>query len=198
MPYDLNDLAVTVTGTLFGGEVWSNSWAFKSTAPSPDPQDAVDILHEFYTFLYTNLPAISNECAAVDADARILSTPADVTVSWESVTGGGGFNLIPTECALRLSMTGVDGAKGGPFLAGFGTAGIGDGGVISSGYKAEVTSALTAMAADLVASDWTLGLRRPTVTEVEEVVSVRVGQVFDAIRRRRNDLPENYTAVVFA
>lgn len=196
--YGANDLAVVVTGTLNSAESWSNSWAFTSTVTPDDAQDVVDILHAFYAHLADDLPVLSDEWLAVDARAVALAGPVEVPVTWTTIDGEQGENMLPTECALRLSATGVDGARGGPFLAGFTTACVDADGTLLASYKAEVVACVQALADDLVASDYTLALRRPGPAVLEEVLTVRVGEVFDVIRKRRNDLPENYSSVVFA
>jgi len=193
MAYSANDNLVQVEGSLPDGEVWSNSWAVKATPGTTDFDDVEAAFHDFYDTLATGAaPVFGNLWTATKYTRR---HPSDSTVfqpSWVTITGTNANDFLPSECAVRVSLD--DGAthNGGPFLAGFTVDAVTATGLFKLAYQNVVADAVEQLGIDLNATAADLALHRPTVPSVVEVTTAKVGQVFDVIRRRRNDLPEAY------
>lgn len=198
MAYASGDILMRIEGTLAGAESFANTWAFKDVASAAEAQDVADALHAFYADIAD--PWWMNNVDAVNASYRDLFGGGTFALAWTTITGATASNLLPTECALRLSIRTLPlNSRGGPFLAGFGQNSIDDDGTLLTGAQTAIVTALDNLATALAGTTTParLGLHRPTSTDVVAASSVRVGVVFDAIRRRRNDLPENYAISMF-
>jgi len=188
MAYDTDMYAIRIDGTLPGGETFSNTWTVDGTAGTPDVQDAIDDLHDFYTDLAA--AAWTAQVSAVSAHWRKLNGTTHGDGSWTPITGANAGPNLPTECALRVSLTGIDGSRGGPFLAGFRAGDLDTNG--TSAIASDIKDLVVALNTALTGHDFQLSIDKPTSSSVVAAAQVRVGEVFDVIRRRRNDLPENY------
>lgn len=198
MAFEAGDILVRIEGTLASAESWANVWAFKDVADGTEAQAVADALHAFYADIAD--PWWMTPCSAVNASYRDLFGGGTFGLSWTTVTGATDSNLLPTECALRLSIRTLPlQSRGGPFLPGFGENGIQQNGTLLVAAQSAIKDALDDLATALAAttSPARLGLHRPTTVDVVAASSVRTGLVFDAIRRRRNDLPENYVLSLF-
>lgn len=194
MAYSDGEYLVNVRGTLATAEQWSNTWCF-GTAGTPDLTALANCLHDFYDTIATSL--WTTIVTSPSASWRRLDGGGNGDLDWANITGSIATDLIPTEVAWRLSMTDVNNKKGGPFLAGFGVNTLGPDGGLDDAALDVITGALDQLHDDLVLEDWLLSLNSPTTETTAIVEKVRVGRIGDAIRRRRNDLPEEYRTVDF-
>lgn len=194
MPYVAGDVMVTVTGTLSSSEEWANVWSFKDVAGDTEAQAVVDALHAFYTSVGDDFWTTAT--SAVNASYRWLDGSGTFPASWTTITGDTATDLLPTECALRLSIrTLPEASRGGPFLAGFGVQTIEPDGTFTPALQTTLQGYVQTLVDDVDAVPATFGLNSPTVPEVKAASSIRIGAVFDAIRARRRDIPEAYVLV---
>lgn len=195
MAYAAGDALVRVEGTLAGSEAFANVWAFKSVSNASDAQDVADQLHTFYDAYFT--AHSTDRATVVSCSYTPLFTGGNIALDWTTITGAVATDLLPTECALRLSFRTLPGnTRGGPFLPGFCVNALDADGMLDSTAHTNMTTYVSDLVADIAGSTPAQpGIHSPTTTSVIEATSIRVGRVFDVIRKRRNDLPENYTIV---
>lgn len=195
MAYAVGDFLVNIQGVITGGEVWSNTWAFSLAEGGTEKQGCVDALHGFY-----------NDLAAICSDAwkAQVATGVDLFLgqsadyAFEEVVGAQIESDLPTQCAIRVSLSDGTGVRGGPFLTGFTTGELaGSGGLVVSTAQILIADELEQLAAEVALADAALGIHRPTTETVVAAVSGRVGQRFDVIRKRANDILEQYATVTF-
>lgn len=191
MAYATGDTRIIIRGSTGGSEEWSNTWTvFLGTGTV---QQALDSFHDFYSTLF----GISNDLyseTTTAAQARVIDLESNVEVpgTWLFVDGGFVDESLPTECALRVSLTDATGTRGGPFLPAPVVGTCSDTGLFDTGFQTTVIDALTALWQSLFDDDIVLSLDHTTDEVTEVVTSIRVGQVFDVMRSRRRDLVENY------
>lgn len=185
---------VIIRGNLGSAEVWSNTWAIDSDPLTVDYAAVRDAFQAFYSELATGAaPIFGEEWSAVSYQRRDLFVGATDEPSWEELEGTNGADMLPYECALRISLTAGPGHRGGPFLAGMTVESLqSTGGLMKVAYQNVIHDALSALVSDLGDANAALGLHRPTTTTVGVVGTYKVGQVFDVIRRRRNQQLESY------
>lgn len=194
MPYTTNDHEVQVRGTFDNGESWVNVWAFEMQDPGADKADLATALHAFYAEVY--LLHISSHTKAVGATVKNLVTDVVTEATWATITGDDLADLLPTQCAVRLSLKALPNINGGPFLAGWSVNATDSDGLLNTSDQTGIQSALATLDDALIAADWRIGIKRPTVTDVALATQGRIGQRFDVIRKRANDLAEGYVTTV--
>lgn len=192
MAYTSNEFLVVIDGALPSGEVWSNTWCVLDTVGGQDRQQAVDHFHQAYAGFNDTL---SNDWTALNCTTVELSTGLGTVRDWETVTGQLTDENLPTECAIRISLTDLAGHNGGPFMAGWTAASLTVNGLLSSTAQTNLTGNLEGLNDLLQGDDFTLRINRPTVESTVPALRGRVGVVFDVIRRRRSAIPENYSSV---
>lgn len=196
MAYNDGDYLFTVRGTMAGSEEFSNTWACKSVDQGTNLTAVVDALNTFYDTLATGATPIWNDETVISSlRAQDLFVGEDVPVVWNSITGNSNTVLMPTECSLRISLSGGGRHRGGPFLPPMRSASLDKDGRVLTGYQSAVADALVGLLNDVDAAGAQVALHAPSLTAVVDLTSAKVGRVFDAIRRRRNELPEDYLAV---
>lgn len=194
MAYTNDEFRVEITGNGTSGEVWSNTWSARDNEGSQDPQDFVDILHEFYTDLFGFAVPISNDTSAVRAVIRNLGSGLVTEGGWGTLTGAGGGVPLPTQLAIRVSLSaGLH--RGGPYLTGFTVGVVDTDSTLTVGFKSDLIGALETMFASLDSAQWSLCIDRPTSLTMQQVTACRIGDRFDVIRKRANDIAEAYAAV---
>lgn len=206
-----NHVRQTIKGSLPGGEVWSCSLSFTNggdTAPDPTSLQAFgDACVPFWRAWVINTDTrLSSSVAATTLDTRAITPDGKTSylaISDVSRQGGAVSVSLPNQCALVVSLitpragaryrgriyvpalamlVGANGrlqpSQAGPFLAATVT--------LLKGLN-------TAAAANLSPTLWSLdvvsGVGAGAATNI---TSVRVGDVIDTQRRRRDALPENY------
>lgn len=196
MAYDAADILMRIEGTLAGSEQFSNTWAFKDVPDAAVAQEVADVMHQLYFDIFD---ARSTALAsAVTCEYTPLFTGGNIGLDWTTVTGGVATDLVPTECAVRFSLRSLpSGVGGGPFFPGWAVNALDADGTLDDATVAVIVTALEAMVLGLSGTTGPaqLGIHRPTTETVVEATSIRVGRVFDVIRRRRNELPEDYATV---
>lgn len=192
MAFTDDDWRVVVRGNLANGEVWANTWGIRDLVDA-DPQDVADAFHNTYAGW---AGVWANTTTADQITIVKLGTNTEQIVSWTTITGEDDTNpALPNECAIRLSLTGDGGVRGGPFLAGFSTVVLNDSGNVDGTIRTNLMGAVEALRDELALVDAVLGIIRPTAEDVVTVQTARIGRVIDAIRRRRNDITEDYLSL---
>jgi hypothetical protein len=223
MPYAYRVTRVTIQGSSFdGGEEWSTGFYMgheSGDADLPNQQLADDIRAAWTTFFTAGSSKVCNKwktelvkVSSIGTDGK--SNAADTVYS--AVTGevvGTQPFLFPPQCALVATLTsqvarGV-GAKGRLFLPGIVATLQGSGKItstdvtaIGNNFKTFLTAVNASTATNnvvMLASQGSLnkdgtpkvGGRAPVN---KAVTGLRIGDVYDTQRRRRNGLTETYTA----
>lgn len=194
MAYSVGDTMIIVRGGTALTEEWANTWCVNN--PSAPVQDVVDLFHQFYDDLMTAAAnRYSVRTTASQVRVRSLFTNSDIPATWSLLTGTGGDSDLPSECAIRVSIGAIPNRHGGPFLPAPNISVLTTDGLVDAGTRLALIALLQTLVDDLFAMDVTLRLNSPGDAVLHLATSVRVGQVFDAIRSRRADLAENYSAV---
>ena len=189
MPYVDTEWAVLVEGRLAGGEVFSNRWTVAETDVGAD---IVDALTAFHT-MYVGWAGLMFQGWRVDTiEARNLVTSVTESFPFDSIEGDGGEFALPTECAIRVSLSAAGNRHGGPFISGWDTTNIDSESQLEATEAANFRNNVNALIVALAAADFELRLDSPTDTETKAITQGRVGRTFDVIRKRRNAIPEQY------
>lgn len=196
MAYSAGDILVTVTGTTGSFENWTNSWCFEGI-DTADEQSAVDALHDFYDELTVNA-TLSDTWAARSATVRRLLAGVTFIPSWITLFGGNASDQLPTQLAVRVSLTSASGHNGGPFLSGWSVASNNGTGKLATNDQADIIAALANLDTAIQALGGFIAINRPTGPEVVRAVQGRVGERFDVIRSRGNDTAESYSATTLS
>ena len=182
-----------VRGTLLG-EIFDNTWCAQHDPGDDDPQEFADILHQLYEDIYAS--GISDDTKAVAATMKNLGTGLLSDASWAEIVGATATPMLPTQCAIRVTLAGSGQTRGGPFIAGWHRTSLGpDGQVLDDTPRNNLVTALETFWAAADAAGWSLLIDKPTTSSPVVVSSIRVGHRFDVIRKRANDLPEAYVMV---
>lgn len=191
MAYGAGDWMLIVRGATGTTEEWSNTWC--TIANPVDVQAMVGALHDFYD---NTIGDASNRWSTTTTAAQIrvvdLFTGDDEVVNWPNIAGPGGDDSLPSECAIRVSISAADNRHGGPYLPAPNLSVLDANGLVNATSQDFIRDALTTLLADWDALDVQLGLNSPGDLSVRPATAVRVGRVFDAMRSRRSDLVENY------
>lgn len=194
MAYTAGDLLITVRGNLAPAEIWTNTWAFKVSGGAPDWPAVVDALEVFYGALASTW--FPNEYTAVGATVKALDTGISTEATWALITGVNAQDILPTQLAVRVSLSDDAGHQGGPFLAGWSKQASAEDGVIDTGVVTDIIDGMDTLNTAVVAADFVIGIHRPTTLTVVEATQARVGQRFDVIRKRSNNNAEAYASTV--
>lgn len=208
---------VTMSGTMYGGnEIWTTGfWAGSTSGDAPAPTvEAAEAIADAWQPFFTS---VSVKVAYLFKTATIKITPysaagvidvgAIKSFSYSTpIEGAHTGNGNPPQCALVATLvagSGVgNGGKGRMYLPGIGT-GIDPTGHISTGDANAIAAALATFFADVNASVDSPGIainaaKTAPVTGFlainRALTTVRVGNVFDTQRRRRNALAESYSS----
>lgn len=188
MAYDNNMWTVRVDGVTATSESWANTWCFHRTDPAATIDDVITALHTFYDDLATGF--WTAQTSAESATWRQLNTGDVGAGTWASIVGANAGPLLPPECAIRVSLSAPGNHRGGPFLTGFRSGSLDADGSFTG--AAGVVTLVTDMQTALLADDWEIAIHGVKDLTTWIADKVRVGEVYDVIRRRRNQLPENY------
>lgn len=189
MAYTANEFLVIVEGTIASSEIWSNTWCVLDTVGGQDRQVAVNIVHSFYNAI---LGALSDQCIGLTATTRELSTSVSTPRAWDDTPGSLSADLLPTECAVRVSLNDRNNHRGGPFLCGFTISSVESDGRLLELHQVLLADEVQDLAQNLLGLGWQLRINRPSVGNTVVALEGKVGEVFDVIRKRRNDIPESY------
>lgn len=190
MAYSAGDVVVEIKGTGIGNEIWSNSWGVTGAVDAASRQLAVDAVHAFYNDI-AGLYGTGTEAAV----ALVHDKFANVTYiqSFAAVAGTEASKPLPTQLAVRVSLKAGVNIRGGPFLTGFSIDQVSTtGGLLDSTAQATIVGEVEDLYAQLDADGMALAIDSPTNLAMFDVVEARVGQRFDVIRKRANDILEDY------
>lgn len=190
--YVPQDYSIRVEGTLVDAESFANTWCVIDQVSGADIDDAIAAFHAFYDSLSFMWPASTH---VVNAHWRRLDGFAFGDGAWSTIDGTGAGNSLPTECAVRVSLSAPLGTRGGPFLPATRTGEVVADGGLESGTQGLIVTALGDLDTALQAADWKLGIDQSSSETTAQATVARVGRIFDVIRRRRNNLPEAYASV---
>lgn len=194
MAYAAGDLLITVRGNLDPAEIWTNTWAFKVAGGDPDFVQVVDALNVFYGALASEW--LPTEFSAVGATVKALDTGVSQEGTWTPITGLNEQDILPTQLAIRVSLSASGGHQGGPFLAGWSKQASSEDGVVDAGVVTDIIDAIGVLDASVQAADFVIGIHRPTTSTVVQATQARVGQRFDVIRKRSNNNAEAYASTL--
>lgn len=208
---------VTISGSMYGGEEeWSTGFYMgnvgaDSNAPLQSIVDAIGPLWQ--TLFTTSANGFSNnykthEIKIVSLKASDGKTVPDSQVYYTypaPITGGYATNQNPPQIATVCTLIGVAArglaSKGRMFLPGTGFSVDTNGRIptanqtaLTTGMKTFLT-AVNALPEDNVILLASQGRKPPLIggPVMHEVISIRLGNVYDTQRRRRNALTEVYT-----
>lgn len=208
---------ITISGTMYGGsEIWTTGFYAGGTATdAPAPSDAMAemIADEWETFFTATGTAISYlwktatiKVTPIAADGNI-DIPGIRSFSYPTaIAGQSGGAGNPPQVALVATLVADSGVglagKGRMFIPGL-TAGVDSTGHIPTGTANTVAAGIATFLGNVNASFDNPGQainasHRPIVigqpTPINRVLtSVKVGNVYDTQRRRRNALAETYS-----
>ena len=207
---------VTISGSMFGGEEeWSTGFYVgnaSADANTPD-QTFVDAIGPLWQTLFTtaangfnnNYKTHEIKMVQLGTDGKTVPDSQRYYTYPAPITGGYATNTNPPQIALVVTLIGVSArglaSKGRMFLPGTGFA-VDVNGRIPTASQTTLTTAtktfLTAVNAlpeNNVVMLASQGRKPPLLGDPvnHEVISIRIGNVFDTQRRRRNALTEVYT-----
>lgn len=193
MPYLDTEWAVVVEGALPSSEVWANRWTVQEQTLSPDQAALTTAIRGFY-LVWAGICA--NDWTATMLTYRNLVTSDVVTPTWAVVQGDEETaNPLPTECAIRISLSAANGRRGGPFMSGLHVGVVDTDGRAKSAEITPMASGLADLFDQADAAGYAFRLDSPTDTGTNALTAARIGRTFDVIRRRRNQVPEAYVPV---
>lgn len=217
MGYAKKVCKVSINGTMFGGlEHWSTGFYLGATgADAVAPTDAfmAILASSWKTFFTAASSKIGLDYSTTSYRAALMGTdgkaiPGAINNFYEGTpyTGAGGPAKLPPQCALVATLTTATprglGSKGRMYLPGI-SASVGSDGHIQPTDTLAIATNLRNFLAALNASvehpgtviTASQGSKAPLVgAPVNRVVSgVKVGNVYDTQRRRRNELVESYS-----
>lgn len=178
-------------------EVWNNTFtAFDPTA-AQNPQEVATRLRAFYSAIHGETgfsgSAGSDGCTIKDLFSGISSE-----ASWAATVGAGSGTRLPPQLAVRISLR-ANSVDGGPFLSGFTTAAVETvGPAVDDALIADIATSWNGMVEGLTSDGWVLHLDRPSVPGTLQVTQATIGNRFDVIRKRANDLVEERTVMQVA
>jgi hypothetical protein len=208
---------VTMSGTMYAGsEEWTTGfWAGSPSGDAPDPTvEAAEMISEEWQTFFTSVSvkiAYLFKTATIKitpySAAGVIDIPKIKSFSYPTAiegahTGNGNPPQISVVATLVAGSGVGNGGKGRMYLPGVGT-GIDTTGHIATSDANAIAAALSTFFANVNASFDNPGLainaaKTAPVTGFlainRELTSVRVGNVFDTQRRRRNALAESYSS----
>jgi len=220
MPYAFKVNRVTMQGTSFSGEeIWSTGFYLgnvSADADAPTEAMATSIGALWQTFFTHTNSRISSQFQTTEVKIAQLGTDGLTipdSVKYYTypapISGVQGSTLFPPQIALVATLVGPQArglaSKGRMFLPGV-SAAVSTNGRISDLNRGEMATNVRTFIrgvvdlaetnnVPLLASQGRPGIGG-TAPVNHEIVSVRVGNVYDTQRRRRNGLAEAYSTVV--
>lgn len=221
--YAHNVNRVTLSGTMFGGnEIWSTGFFMgQEGADAADPTQAMatKILAAWETFFegalsFIGQPYATTQCkvAKWDDNGQTLEDHVYYAYPGSAIVGSAVGGYLPPQCSLVVTLLSDrprgKASKGRMFLPGITTAVEAGTGRISAGTANSIATNLKtffdALTGDLDIPDQLIlaakssGVMNINPAQNDYVETIRVGNVIDTQRRRRNNLPETYTSKVLA
>lgn len=218
MTYAHKVCRVTLSGTMWGGaEQWSTGFFLGeegSDSQPPTQSDADEIAAAFRTFFISAGASISSsydfttvKCQSLEAVSGkpIVAETVYASVATPRIGAETTFNL-PSQCSLVVSLLSDrprgKASHGRMYLPGVGLRVEGTGRILASDRTAYVTGLTTFFQPMITAGDKTAGRLILAAkasgagglnpAQNDYVQSIRVGDIIDTQRRRRNGLSESY------
>lgn len=214
---------VTILGTCFGGaEVWTTSFWLGldggGTFADPTQGEADAIATAWQTFFTTASSAISSryQTTAIKVSEVLANGTSNPNLTkyhtyGTPISGAAGSTANPPQCALVATLTSARqrgyASKGRMYLPGINTTVGTDGRLLTSAVDPTATNLKTFFDSvnstnglslyAILNSAATTGVPSHSALQVR-VTGLKIGNVFDTQRRRRNGLTETYTAKVLA
>ena len=223
MVYAYRVQRVTLSGTMFGGaEEWSTGFFLGNEGAdvADASQLAADAIRNAWITFFTNSgSAISNaysftQCkiAAIGADGHTELDQVYYSYPTTATVGGGGAFVNPAQCALAVTLlSGTPrgkGSKGRMYLPGINMSPTGTTGKLNS---TAINTLATNVKTFFDTIDGSFDVPQQLILAArgtgpipglnarnDYVETIRVGDVMDTQRRRRNQLVETYTSKVLA
>jgi len=222
--YDVIHHHATLYGTMFGGnEIWTTGFALTPSGggdegTAPTVAEAQAIATAFNTFWTTAANGINGEYKFAGCKVSHVSTAGTVDTSltqfYDLTTPSSGAGIVSTPvpqisvvATLQTLKTRGVGSKGRMYIPGVGFS-IDNGAKISTANCTQLANQIKTFLDAVNASTDVPGIvalmsREKTgvpfrAAEHNAVASVRVGNVYDTQRRRRNQLVETYQTAALA
>lgn len=221
--YAHNVVRVTLSGTMFGGaEEWSTGFFLgEEGADAPDPTDVtpVDILAAWRTFFeagnsYINTNYLTTQCKVAKWDDNGQTIDGTVFYAYPAteINGSVASPILPPQCSLVVTLLSDrprgKASKGRMYLPGIASSPAAATGKLSSVVVGTIADNLKtffdSLAGDadipgeLILAAKSSGPLNVNPAQNDYVETIRVGDVIDTQRRRRNGLAETYTSRVLA
>ena len=180
---------MVVQGVMADNEIWSNTWAVEGATGAPNKVEATNRVHNFYNQIAGELVVNWNAQVATVVD---LFANTSTDVFFDDVPGTNIDGPLPSQLAVRVSLSAGVNVRGGPFLGGWPTSACDADGLLDSTIQTLVADEVEDLSDELVAEGMALALHSPTNVALFPVFQARVGQRFDVIRKRANEILESY------
>jgi hypothetical protein len=222
MVYAHSVTRITLSGTMFGGaEEWSTGFFLgqESADATPLAQAGIDQIRDAWeVFFEHGLSWISNRYQFTQAKAAIIDATGHTVLDSvlyaypaSAVNGGATSGHLPPQCSLVCTLLSDrprgKASKGRMYLPGY-AGGVDGGGKVESsivsGIATNLKTFFDSMTSDADIPDQLILAAKgtgpvPALTAQNDYVeTLRVGDVVDTQRRRRNGLNETYTSRVLA
>lgn len=220
MPVPADVIRIVTSGpTNVGADVWNVVWHAQSdfSMTTDNLQTYANIIRDAWTegwFHQSSITGFLNagssmdqvQVYTLDAENHVIDTAIAVTSGF---VNGTGVHALPAECALVASLeTGRAGRsyRGRSYLPGIDATALNANGQVDTTVQGELAVAF----ADLMSSiniatsggfpdhHATLGVLSLVQSVISPITSIKVGNVMDSQRRRRNGSPESYDTQIVA
>lgn len=221
--YAHNNVRVTLSGTMFGGaEEWSTGFFLGeegADAPDPTQQTAEDILTAWRTFFeaptsYFSSAYLTTQCkvAKWDDNGKTIDSTVFYAYPATELNGAVAAIILPPQCSLVLTLLSDrprgKASKGRMYLPGLaaqpqlatGKLSAANAGTIADNAKTffDALAGDADIPGELILAAKSSGVMNVNPAQNDYVETIRVGDVVDTQRRRRNGLNETYVSRVLA
>lgn len=207
---------VTISGSSFGGEEeWSTGFYFGYTSGDADlpDQDTVDAIGPLWQTFFTASTSYTGSAwktheikmSQLGTDGKTIADSPKYFTYATPITGGGTGPNFPPQVALVATLVGAEArglaSKGRMFLPGI-MSSVDSNGRISDASRTSICNNLKTflvgvnmLPANNVVVLASQGRKPPLLGDpvIKQAINVRVGNVYDTQRRRRNALTEVYS-----
>lgn len=210
---------ITLSGTMFGSEIWTTGFFLgqEGANASPLSQAGLDQIKDAWAVYHASAGSQINsnwkftqaKSALIDESGHTIDDSVKYSYPAATVSGGTAVNTHPAQCSLVVTLMSDRprglASKGRMYLPGY------SGGISATGKasSADILAAANGLktffdsfAADpdvpdqLILAAKGVGPLPALTAQNDYVESFRIGDVIDTQRRRRNKLVETYTSKV--
>jgi len=197
MAYVAGDQQHVIYGSALGGaEEFAISYAISDVTTDLTPA-VTTFVSALAAVMSTTYEFQGFKATLLNATPITYDIPFSTTIPGEDSSGP-----LPPQCAVRVSLKTAHPGRSG--RGGFYLPGLCKGGIstttarVGSGTLGTIADAVGDFTTDLQAEGASLCVNSRTLSTLFSVNSARVGDVVDTIRRRRDVLVENFTAITIA